>query len=137
MLENANSQSAVSPAHCFPSRPARASLNGDGGPRHNAAKMESYPNEFTAHHRPLLFVAGIHSNSGETTQEQLDPFHGLVNDLRTTLTGKSAQYSLWDNTRGLNNEFHVALVEKVSRPLDPSRTLHSLLRPSRLSASLR
>ena len=91
--------------------------------------MDSYPNEFTAHHLPLLFVAGLGTTS-QSLPNQQDPFHHLVQHLRDSLTINTVRgYALWDNTRGVNNDFRAALVEKVRppRPLTHPRLiiLHS------------
>lgn len=103
--------------------------------------MDSYPPEFTYHHLPLLFVSGLGtaappptaaapspatpgspSSSDEPADAaapvpaaaETDPFAPLVDSLRKTLAPKKG-FSIWDNSRGVNNEFHVVLVEKVSR----------------------
>lgn len=99
--------------------------------------MDSYPPEFTYHHLPLLFVSGLGTatpppaaappapaapGSPLTSDDpaapvaapaETDPFAPLVDSLRKTLAPKKS-FSIWDNSRGANNEFHVVLVDKVS-----------------------
>lgn len=41
-----------------------------------------------------------------------DPFTPLLAALRKTLTARKG-FPIWDNSRGVNNDFHVVLVDKV------------------------
>lgn len=92
--------------------------------------MESYPNEFTAHHLPLLFLAGLSSipaNSVQVSNEP-QPFTELIKDLGEIMASKSSKgYTLWDNSRGVNCDFHVTLVDKVNYP--SQQTEHTYLSP--------
>lgn len=98
--------------------------------------MESYPSEFTFHHIPLLFVAGLNlsttstststpqssnsplpsnstSASNNAIEQPVDEFTTLIQSLRKTLNPKKP-FQIWDNSRGVEFEFHTVLVEKVS-----------------------
>lgn len=100
--------------------------------------MDSYPNEFTAHHRPLLYVAGLGTGApgqpgappaGVTTspiasappqEPSSDPFAILQAALRKTLASRRA-FPLWDTSRGTQNDFHTVLVDKVRAPAAKQR----------------
>lgn len=90
--------------------------------------VDSYPGEFTQHHTPLLFVAGISppaaaapaSPSPDAASETPPPppellsdaFEPLVSALRKTLVTRKG-FAIYDNSRGVNHDFHVVLVDKV------------------------
>ncbi|GJN91753.1 hypothetical protein Rhopal_004776-T1 [Rhodotorula paludigena] len=94
--------------------------------------MDSYPNEFTAHHRPLLYVAGLGTGapgqpgappagaatspiaSAPPQESSNDPFTILQAALRKTLASRRA-FPLWDTSRGTQNDFHTVLVDKNIR----------------------
>jgi hypothetical protein len=98
--------------------------------------MQSYPPEFTGHHVPLMFVAGLGAapstetsvvpppvQNGEPSASvavtstapitPTDPFDGLLQGLRKALVSRKS-WHVWDNSRGVNNDFHVIAVDKVS-----------------------
>lgn len=109
--ENANERSSVR-RRCSASKLAQR------------VAMESYPNEFTAHHVPLLFLAGLGPPEA-LPPDPRDPFDRLVQDLRRLFTSASPRsFALWDTTRGAHHDFRVALVQKVSHFAPaPHRTL--------------
>ncbi|BGP36865.1 hypothetical protein JCM10449v2_000767 [Rhodotorula kratochvilovae] len=93
--------------------------------------MDAYPNEFTAHHLPLLFVAGLGTGTvqpgappaGSATPPLAsppvpapsnDPFAILQAALRKTLASRKG-FPLWDTSRGSANEFHTVVVDKTLR----------------------
>lgn len=103
--------------------------------------MDSYPSEFLSSHIPLLFVAGLnpppasspalttgptalaaspsaaHSTSPPAPSSALtstDQFDVLLAGLRKALISRKS-WHIWDNSRGVNNDFHVIAVDKVSR----------------------
>ncbi|KAM0793128.1 hypothetical protein ACM66B_000606 [Microbotryomycetes sp. NB124-2] len=102
--------------------------------------MDTYPSEFISHHAPLMFVAGLNNavpqqsttngspggapptatvpgavTGTETDQTQsTDPFVTLAANLRKTLVSRKS-WIVWDNSRGVNNDFHVIPVDKNVR----------------------
>lgn len=93
-------------------------------------------NEFIHHHSPLLFLAGLSNppTVGITEQEEEDSILALKDSLRNILAPKRL-YQIWDNSRGVNAEFNVVLVNKdikfpplKSRPTAPG-PLHSPISP--------
>lgn len=96
--------------------------------------MDSYPNEFTAHHVPLLFVAGLGSpSSPPQPSANNDPFALLQQSLAKTLASRKS-FPLWDTSRGLTAHFHTVLVDKVNpprpAPREPSPTHGSPVLPA-------
>ncbi|GAA6055585.1 hypothetical protein JCM3770_002500 [Rhodotorula araucariae] len=93
--------------------------------------MDAYPNEFTAHHLPLLFVAGLGTAAAQLAASPAgaaspsltgppaqapsnDPFAILQAALRKTLASRKG-FPLWDTSRGSSHEFHTVLVDKTVR----------------------
>jgi hypothetical protein len=95
--------------------------------------MDSFPSEFTATHRPLLFLAidapppapprpassstppaapGAPPLASPPLAISNDPFVGLQQALSKTFTSRKG-FPLWDSSRGVNNDFHTVLVDKV------------------------
>ena len=137
---------------------------------------ESYPSEFTSHHIPLMFVAGLSQPQPPPQQQQQqqqsasvsqpppipissssgpalaptddDPFAGLISSLRKTLAPAKRGFHFWDNSRGVNYDFHVVLVDKAARfpplkarppppvPGQPPPPLHSPISPLSPSSPL-
>ena len=96
----------------------------------DCTRMQSYPPEFTGHHVPLMFVAGLGAAppastagpNGEATSSSShpvvppvssDPFDTLLQSLRRALVSRKS-WHVWDNSRGVNHDFHVIAVDKVS-----------------------
>ncbi|GAA5897386.1 hypothetical protein JCM8208_003259 [Rhodotorula glutinis] len=79
--------------------------------------MDSYPNEFTAHHHPLLFVAGL-APPPSSSHNTSDPFTLLQHDLARTLASPRS-FPLWDSSRATATpgatSFHAVLVDKNLR----------------------
>ncbi|GAA5919086.1 hypothetical protein JCM1841_003742 [Sporobolomyces salmonicolor] len=97
--------------------------------------MESFPSEFTGHHLPLCFVAGLDPppapapaaaptvspdgrrsppSAAPPAASSSDPFVILTASLRKTMASRKG-FPLWDNSRGANNDFHIVLVDKNVR----------------------
>ena len=87
--------------------------------------MEGPPSEFITHHRPLLFLAGVvtfvseskqpstnETSGGNIQSDPNDPFASLLDSLRKVMAPKRG-YNIWDNSRGVNADFHVIVVDKV------------------------
>ncbi|GAA5977298.1 hypothetical protein JCM11641_000058 [Rhodosporidiobolus odoratus] len=107
--------------------------------------MDSYPQEFVAHPRPLLYLALDQPPSTPDTPQDTpgppptDPFDILRANLRRTFASKKG-FPLWDNSQGANNDFHCLVVDKYIRfpPLkarptstaqQPPPALHSPISP--------
>lgn len=90
---------------------------------------QSYPSEFTAQLHPLMFVAGLgqplpapaasstppagDATAASTSTAPVDPFAALLGSLRKAMATRKS-WHVWDNSRGVNNDFHIIPVDKVS-----------------------
>ncbi|GAA5850035.1 hypothetical protein JCM8547_000988 [Rhodosporidiobolus lusitaniae] len=117
--------------------------------------MDSFPQEFTFHLKPLLYVAGLSPAptpppapstappasappqgqqaappSQPAAPNVSDPFDVLQAALARTFVSRKG-FSLWDASRGANNDFHVVLVDKNVRfpPLKARPTTASTQQP--------
>lgn len=120
-LQLANCLIFWSTVHNFPNGKSVSNIVQATGALLTPLLLVSSPNEFLTHHLPLMFFAGLESQSalsapGEPAQvSSKEPFEGLIENLRSVLASKPSHPSFWIPRKPLQptSDYRVLLVSKV------------------------